>query len=72
MSAPQAKKKLRAATANPSSAAAHAQETRSREGREAEGEQSGTSEQDETQGQWCDGCTWCANGIDWARSAWCG
>ena len=39
-SAPQAKKKLRAATANPSSAAAHAQETRSSEGREAERESS--------------------------------
>jgi hypothetical protein len=34
------------------------------EGREAEGEQSGTSEHDETQGQWCDDCTCCANVID--------
>ena len=50
--------------AKPSSAAAHAQETRSLEGREAEGEQSGTREHDETQGQWRGGCTCCANVID--------
>ena len=65
MSAPQAEEKLRVATrANPSAAAAHAQEIRSLEGREAEGEQSGTSENNETQRQWCGGCTWCANVAD--------